>query len=99
MWLYTDHEWIRVWFGFITSRWFDLVLPPLAPPLYSLVQVADDIFEELVVLPGEAPQNIPHGLKALLPIIDLWKMVERDKRLEARGKRDEGKKNKKKEKE
>lgn len=34
--------------------------------------MADDIFEELVILSGKASQDILHRLEALLPIIDLW---------------------------
>lgn len=38
---------------------------------HSLVQMADDIFEELVILLGKASQDILHRVKALLPIVDL----------------------------
>lgn len=41
------------------------------PIAHSLVQVADDIFEDLVILLGEAAQNVLHRLEALLPIVDL----------------------------
>lgn len=39
--------------------------------LAHFVQVADDIFEDLVVLLGETAQNVLHRLKALLSIVDL----------------------------
>lgn len=42
--------------------------------------MADDIFEDLVILLGEAAQNVLHRLEALLPIVDLW--TEKDERLE-----------------
>lgn len=38
---------------------------------HSLVQVADDIFEDLVVVLREAAQDVLHRLEALLPIVDL----------------------------
>ncbi len=54
------------------------------PIIHSLVQVADDIFEDLVILFGEAAQNVLHRLEALLPIVDLWTEAQRDDRLEER---------------
>jgi len=42
------------------------------PVAHSLVQVAVDIFEDLVILFGEAAQNVLHRLEALLPVVDLW---------------------------
>lgn len=42
------------------------------PITNSLVQVAGDIFEDLVILLGEAAQNVLHRLKALLSLVDLW---------------------------
>lgn len=41
------------------------------PVPHSLVQVAGDIFEDLVVLFGEAAQDVLHRLEALLPVVDL----------------------------
>lgn len=38
---------------------------------HSLVQVADDIFEDLVVVLREAAQDVLHRLEALFPIVDL----------------------------
>lgn len=40
-------------------------------PDHSLVQVADDIFEDLIVVLGEAAQDVLHRLEALFPIVDL----------------------------
>lgn len=40
-------------------------------PDHSLVQVADDIFEDLIVILGEAAQDVLHRLEALFPIVDL----------------------------
>ena len=45
--------------------------PPLTRRIHSLEQVAGDIFEDLVILLGEAAQNVLHRLEALLPIVDL----------------------------
>lgn len=38
---------------------------------HSLVQVADDISEDLVVVLGEASEDVLHRLEALFPIVDL----------------------------
>lgn len=38
---------------------------------HSLVQVADDIFEDLVVVLREAAEDVLHRLEALFPIVDL----------------------------
>lgn len=43
-----------------------------APAHHSLVQMADDIFEDLIILPGKTSQDILHRLKALLPVVDFW---------------------------
>lgn len=53
--------------------------------------MADDIFEEFVILSGKASQDILHRLEALLPIVDLWMEVgwERERR-EKRQVKDEG---------
>lgn len=41
--------------------------------------MADDIFEDLVILLGEAAQNVLHRLEPLLPIVDLWVVAERER--------------------
>lgn len=38
---------------------------------HSLVQVIDDVFEDVVVLPGEAAQDVLHGVNPLIPVVDL----------------------------
>ena len=50
------------------------------PVTHLLDQMAVDIFEDLVILLGEAAQNVLHRLEALLPIVDLWIVEKRDKR-------------------
>ena len=57
---------------------------------HSLVQVGDDIFEDLVILPGKATQNVLHRLEALLPIVHLW-MAGKERQAGVRGGRKSGK--------
>lgn len=36
----------------------------------SLVQVAEYISEDFVILPGEPPQDVLHGVQPLFPVVD-----------------------------
>lgn len=44
----------------------------------SLVQVADDVFEDIIVFSGEPAQHVLHGEEPLLSITDLYRRQDRD---------------------
>lgn len=55
---------------------------------HLLVQMREDVFEDLVILPGELPQHLFERLQFLLSVVDLWGEKEEDWRFFARSGRD-----------